>query len=100
MRTSGPAASSCAEKAPCAEFSDAGEIQRASRPPLDSHADNQQPLTVVVAAGVATPWPGSNFKLDQYLADSVYLWACGERGEGDENPVSRSEALAGGSFSL
>ena len=39
-------------------------------------------------------WPGSSFKLDLYLADSVYLWACGERREGDESPVSRSEALA------
>lgn len=42
-------------------------------------------------------WPGSDFKLEQYLADSVYLWACGEhRKEGGvtASRVSRSEAAA------
>lgn len=29
------------------------------------------------------PWPGSAFRLEQFLPGSVYLWACGERGADD-----------------
>ncbi|CAM9582635.1 unnamed protein product [Ectocarpus sp. 4 AP-2014] len=43
----------------------------------------------------ATPWPGKDFRLKQVLPGSVYLWACGERGEGDGPcSVSRPEAVA------
>ncbi|CAM9764131.1 unnamed protein product [Ectocarpus fasciculatus] len=43
----------------------------------------------------ATAWPGKDFRLEQVLPGSVYLWACGERGEGDgPSPVSRPEAVA------
>lgn len=40
-------------------------------------------------------WPGSNFKIAQILPGSVYLWACGERDEGDSTfPVSCPEVVA------
>lgn len=91
------------EKAPFAEVSDAGKTQQAPPPALDlednplgaDNADNRQ-ASVAIATGATTPWPGADFTLDLFLADSVYLWACGERSEGEGNAaVSRSEALAG-----
>ena len=43
----------------------------------------------------ATPWPGRDFRLNKVLPGSVYLWACGERSDGDgTSPVSRPEHWA------
>lgn len=43
----------------------------------------------------STLWPGPDLKISKFLPGSVYLWACGERGEGDgTSPVSRSETCA------
>lgn len=40
-------------------------------------------------------WPGRDFKVAHFLPGSVYLWACGERGDGEEaTPVSRAEVGA------
>ena len=52
-----------------------------SEQPASSSADSQQ------------TWPGPDFELKQVLPGSVYLWACGERDEEDEN-VSRPEFYA------
>lgn len=47
------------------------------------------------AAPACPPWPGENFKVASILPGSVYLWACGERDEGDgTSPVSTAEACA------
>lgn len=37
-------------------------------------------------------WPGSHFKLHNFLPGSVYLWACGEHGE--EGQASRPDVAA------
>lgn len=65
-----------------------GALQANTRPP--ALASTRPP------ALASTPWPGPDFKLKQILPGSVYLWACGERGEGDgESPaVSRPEFWA------
>ena len=40
-------------------------------------------------------WPGPDFKIGRVLPGSVYLWACGERDEGDSPaPVSGPECAA------
>lgn len=42
------------------------------------------------------PWPGLDIRLNQILPGSVYLWACGERGDDDGVcSVSQSECCAG-----
>lgn len=49
-------------------------------------------------AGDERSWPGSDFKLEQVLEGSVYLWACGEHGSegagGTASCVPRCEAAA------
>ena len=58
------------------------------------HAASKTNITL--GTGASLPWPGPDFRLNQILRGSVYLWACGERGEGDgESKVSRSECCAG-----
>ena len=42
-------------------------------------------------------WPGSDFELKTVLPGSVYLWACGERDDGDQKgppEISRPEVCA------
>lgn len=64
--------------------------------PIGSECEEEQ-LPEAGGEGDGQLWPGSDFKLEQYLAGSVYLWACGEHGEeggGTASCVSRPEAAA------
>eukprot|EP00904_Undaria_pinnatifida_P000663 jgi/Undpi1/10598/HiC_scaffold_29.g13048.m1 len=38
-------------------------------------------------------WPGHDFELKEYLPGSVYLWACGEKGLGQDQAPSASDAV-------
>lgn len=60
-------------------------------------ASHRAPSTTVPSSRQASEalWPGRDFKLANFLPGSVYLWACGERGEEeDSTPVSVAEVVA------
>lgn len=65
-------------------------------PAASSNPTEETPVTSDDTDFKYQPWPGPDFKLSTLLPDSVYLWACGERSnsENDESAVSRSEVVA------
>ena len=44
-------------------------------------------------SGEDKSWPGRDFELREYLPGSVYLWACGERDDGEDQAPSASDAV-------